>query len=105
MIRELRRVSKPGLRVYRGRDDIPRIMNGLGVAILSPPMWQPAIDAGLLVQPLAHHTHYRNSFWLMYPETKRNLPKIRVFRDWLLAEIAAAAGDDPLGAFVPPEAA
>ena len=31
----LRRVSKPGLRVYRGRDDIPRIMNGLGVAILS----------------------------------------------------------------------
>ena len=31
----LKRVSKPGLRVYRGRDDIPRIMNGLGVAIVS----------------------------------------------------------------------
>ena len=28
-------VSKPGLRVYKGRDDIPRVMNGLGVAILS----------------------------------------------------------------------
>jgi LysR family transcriptional regulator, glycine cleavage system transcriptional activator len=78
---------------------------GHGIAILSPPLWQPAIDAGLLVQPLPHHAHYRNSFWLMYPESKRNLPKIRAFRDWLLAEIAAAARDDPLGAFVPPELA
>ena len=35
VIERLERVSKPGLRVYRGRDDIPRVMNGLGVAILS----------------------------------------------------------------------
>src|SRR5207237_8748580 len=31
----IERVSKPGLRVYKGRDDNPRVMNGLGVAILS----------------------------------------------------------------------
>jgi len=35
VIERLERVSKPGLRVYRGRDDIPKVMNGLGVAILS----------------------------------------------------------------------
>jgi small subunit ribosomal protein S8 len=35
VIERIERVSKPGLRVYRGRDDIPRVMNGLGVAILS----------------------------------------------------------------------
>ncbi|HZM33497.1 MAG TPA: 30S ribosomal protein S8 [Burkholderiales bacterium] len=35
VIERLERVSKPGLRVYRRRDDIPRVMNGLGVAILS----------------------------------------------------------------------
>ena len=35
VIERLERVSKPGLRVYRGHDDIPRVMNGLGVAILS----------------------------------------------------------------------
>ncbi|MGQ0653659.1 MAG: 30S ribosomal protein S8 [Betaproteobacteria bacterium] len=35
VIERLERVSKPGLRVYRGRDDIPRVMNGLGVAIVS----------------------------------------------------------------------
>ena len=35
VIERLERVSKPGLRVYKGRDAIPRVMNGLGVAILS----------------------------------------------------------------------
>jgi small subunit ribosomal protein S8 len=31
----LKRVSKPGRRVYAGRDDIPRVLGGLGIAILS----------------------------------------------------------------------
>jgi small subunit ribosomal protein S8 len=35
VIERLERVSKPGLRVYRGRDDLPRVLNGLGVAIVS----------------------------------------------------------------------
>ena len=35
VIERLERISKPGLRVYKGRDDIPRVLNGLGVAILS----------------------------------------------------------------------
>ncbi|RDU95571.1 30S ribosomal protein S8 [Trinickia dinghuensis] len=37
VIERLERVSKPGLRVYRGRNDIPSVMNGLGVAIVSTP--------------------------------------------------------------------
>ena len=36
-IKELKRVSKPGLRVYAGKDDIPRVRSGLGVAIISTP--------------------------------------------------------------------
>jgi small subunit ribosomal protein S8 len=35
VIERLERVSRPGLRIYRGRDDIPQVMNGLGVAIVS----------------------------------------------------------------------
>ena len=31
----LRRVSKPGLRVYRKADSVPRVLGGLGVAVLS----------------------------------------------------------------------
>jgi small subunit ribosomal protein S8 len=33
----LRRVSKPGLRIYSKRDDIPRVRGGLGLSILSTP--------------------------------------------------------------------
>jgi len=74
---------------------------GHGVAILSPPMFQPAIDAGLLVQPFAHVTNYGNAFWLVYPEHKRNMAKVRGFRDWLLNAVKRAAGDDPYGILVP----
>ncbi|HXF44539.1 MAG TPA: 30S ribosomal protein S8 [Burkholderiaceae bacterium] len=35
VIERLERVSRPGLRIYRGRDTIPQVMNGLGVAIVS----------------------------------------------------------------------
>ena len=35
VINEIQRVSKPGRRVYRGVEDIPKILNGLGIAILS----------------------------------------------------------------------
>ncbi len=35
VIEKIERVSKPGLRVYKGQGDLPRVMNGLGVAIVS----------------------------------------------------------------------
>ena len=35
VIEKLERISKPGLRVYKGRDNLPKVMNGLGIAILS----------------------------------------------------------------------
>ena len=37
MIRELKRVSKPGRRVYMGVNELPSVRNGLGVAIVSTP--------------------------------------------------------------------
>ena len=37
MIRELRRVSTPGRRVYSGVKEIPQVRQGLGVAIVSTP--------------------------------------------------------------------
>ena len=35
VIERIERVSRPGLRVYKGRHDIPSVMNGLGIAIVS----------------------------------------------------------------------
>ena len=37
VIAHIERVSRPGLRVYKGRHDIPNVMNGLGVAIVTTP--------------------------------------------------------------------
>jgi small subunit ribosomal protein S8 len=37
VIERLERVSRPGLRIYKGTKDIPNVMNGLGVAIVSTP--------------------------------------------------------------------
>jgi small subunit ribosomal protein S8 len=37
VIRELKRVSKPGRRVYSGVKELPRVYNGLGIAIVSTP--------------------------------------------------------------------
>ena len=35
VIEKIERISKPGLRIYKGTEDLPRVMNGLGVAIVS----------------------------------------------------------------------
>jgi small subunit ribosomal protein S8 len=37
VIERIERVSRPGLRIYRGREAIPSVMNGLGVAIVTTP--------------------------------------------------------------------
>jgi len=35
VIETMKRASRPGLRVYRGKDDLPKIQNGLGIAVVS----------------------------------------------------------------------
>ena len=35
MIERIERISRPGLRIYKGARDIPNVMNGLGIAIVS----------------------------------------------------------------------
>jgi len=37
VIERLERVSRPGLRQYRGKDDLPKVLGGLGIAIVSTP--------------------------------------------------------------------
>ena len=35
VIESMKRASRPGLRIYRGKDDLPKILNGLGMAVIS----------------------------------------------------------------------
>ena len=37
VIKDLKRISRPGCRVYQGKDDIRRVQNGLGIAIMTTP--------------------------------------------------------------------
>ena len=37
VITGLKRISKPGLRIYAGYDELPRVLNGMGIAIVSTP--------------------------------------------------------------------
>ena len=37
LIERIERVSRPGLRIYKNHDSIPKVMNGLGIAIVSTP--------------------------------------------------------------------
>jgi small subunit ribosomal protein S8 len=37
VIERIERVSRPGLRIYRGKEALPQVMNGLGVAIVTTP--------------------------------------------------------------------
>ena len=46
----LRRVSKPGLRVYAGADELPRVLKGLGIAIIST-------SKGVMTDKLARANH------------------------------------------------
>lgn len=35
VIEKIKRVSRPGLRIYKGKDELPKVMSGLGIAIIS----------------------------------------------------------------------
>jgi LysR family glycine cleavage system transcriptional activator len=78
---------------------------GQGIGMLSPNMWPNELAAGRLVQLFPLVVIEGPSYWLVYPEHKRNQAKIRAFRDWLLAQVAAQAASGPVEVFTPPEPA
>jgi len=66
---------------------------GHGVAILTPAFYRRELASGLLAQPFPLVcSDDKTAYWLTYPDARRNLPKIRVFREWLLDEVAGKAG-------------
>jgi LysR family transcriptional regulator, glycine cleavage system transcriptional activator len=58
---------------------------GHGAAMLTPFFWRDELADGRLVQPFPFVCRGERAYWLCYPTGRRNLPKVRAFRDWLLA--------------------
>ncbi|HET9355228.1 MAG TPA: LysR substrate-binding domain-containing protein [Sphingomicrobium sp.] len=73
-----------GLRLDSQADEGHAAMGGQGVVLLTPEFWKNDIKDGRLVQifPLTATAGFR--YWLVYPEHRRRVPKIRHFREWLM---------------------
>ena len=62
-------------------------MAGGGAALLIPEFFELEIAAGRLVAPYETLSEDGNAYWLAFPEGRRNVPKIKAFRDWIATEI------------------
>lgn len=59
-------------------------MAGQGVAMLTPAFYRDDIALGRLYQPFALCGNEGHFYWLVYPESRRNIKKIRDFREWII---------------------
>jgi LysR family glycine cleavage system transcriptional activator len=67
---------------------IQAAIEGLGVALGRSVLVKGDLDAGRLVRPFAPALAAESAFYLVYPPDLENAPKIKAFRDWLLATAA-----------------
>lgn len=81
-------LDKPFARLGYQSMEASAVMAGRGVAMLTPQFYPEEIRAGRLAQPfdlVGWDGHY---YYLVYPEARRNNPKIRAFRDWIVEATA-----------------
>lgn len=62
-------------------------MAGRGGALLVKEFFEQEIRDGRLIQPFPIEVDTETAYWLAFPEGRRNVPKIKAFRDWILGEI------------------
>ncbi len=79
---------RPGVRMDSQAHGGNAAIAGQGVAMLTPFFWRNDLAEGRLVRPFQQTVNPGFDYWLVYPEHRRNVPKVRAFRQWLLAEIA-----------------
>jgi LysR family glycine cleavage system transcriptional activator len=82
-------VGRPFARLGHQSMEAVAVMAGRGVAMLTPQFYVDEIRAGRLLQPFDHVGWEGNYYYLVYPESRRNVPKIRAFRDWIVEATAS----------------
>ncbi|HWV20369.1 MAG TPA: LysR substrate-binding domain-containing protein [Devosia sp.] len=63
-------------------------MAGRGVTMLTPALFRDEIASGRLLQPFKLLAPAGRGYYLVYPESRRNAPKVKLFRDWMLEATA-----------------
>lgn len=84
-----------GPRFTQADHAIQAAIAGSGVVLGFRAVAQDDLDAGLLVVPFDRPLRLEIAYYLVYPETQRERPKLVAFRDWILEE--ARAVSDPAG--------
>ena len=65
-------------------------VSGSGIALVSPAFVKDDLSSGRLIQLFDVMAKSGSSYYLAYSETRRNTPKIRAFREWILKEAGTA---------------
>lgn len=84
--------KRPGNRLGAQLYEANAAIAGQGVAILTPAFFTNELESGTLIQPFDLLGDDDHSYWLVYQKQRANVPKIRAFRDWILAEVEASVG-------------
>lgn len=71
--------------------DASAAIAGFGAALLTPAYYRQELADGRLIQPFDEVMKEDSAYWLAYPESRRNVPKIKAFREWVVAEAAKGA--------------
>ncbi|WP_442579892.1 LysR substrate-binding domain-containing protein [Mesorhizobium sp. ASY16-5R] len=79
-----------GSQAFEGRAAVA----GVGVGILTRPLFASELANGSLIQPFDLVGDDGHAYWLVYQTQRRNTPKIRAFREWILKELGVATGGD-----------
>lgn len=79
---------RPGIRLDSQANEGAAAMAGQGMAMLTPFFWRNDIAEGRLIRPFEQVSSLGHAYWLACPDHRRQLPKIKRFREWLLAEVA-----------------
>ena len=69
---------------------------GLGVAIMPRFLIEEELASGELAIPFDQPVRSTQAYYFVYPEEKQELPALRAFRDWLLAQVGPAAQPRPM---------
>lgn len=80
-----------GIRLDSQAHEGRAAMAGQGVAMLTPLFWESDLAAGRLVRPFRHVGTDDSAYWLVYPEARAKVVKIKRFREWLLGTFGDAA--------------
>ncbi|HWU95380.1 MAG TPA: LysR substrate-binding domain-containing protein, partial [Sphingomonas sp.] len=78
---------RPGVRLDSQAHEGHAAMAAQGVAMLTPFFWRNDLAEGRLVRPFEQVSTRGYAYWFAAPESRRNVPKIKRFREWLLGEI------------------